>query len=132
MPFAPFLLAQAVRLNKATAPISRSAPRRIVPLISVVLILFMVFLPRHELQFQWSLLRPKNLDFRYMLQCSRKRALFIAEFVAEAISKGATLHIDGHPDYHLLEIGSVILIVTALADLTTLAFEVERSGVEED
>jgi hypothetical protein len=54
-----------------------------------------VFLPRHELQFQWSLLRPKNLDFRYMLQCSRKRALFIAEFVAEAISKGATLHIDG-------------------------------------
>ena len=44
----------------------------------------------------------------------------------------ATLHIDGHPDYHLLEIGSVILIVTALADLTTLAFEVERSGVEKD
>src|ERR1700675_7340 len=44
----------------------------------------------------------------------------------------ATLHIDGHPDYHLLEIGSVILIVTALAYLTTLAFEVERSGVEKD
>jgi hypothetical protein len=44
----------------------------------------------------------------------------------------ATLHIDGHPDHHLLEIGSVILIVTALAYLTTLAFEVERSGVEKD
>src|SRR5580693_3992641 len=44
----------------------------------------------------------------------------------------ATFHIDGHPDHHLLEIGSVVLIVTALADLSALAFKVERSGVEKD
>ena len=44
----------------------------------------------------------------------------------------ATLHVDGHSDHHLLEIGPVILIVSALADLSTLAFKVERSGVEKD
>jgi hypothetical protein len=44
----------------------------------------------------------------------------------------ATFHIDSHPDHHLLEIGSVILIMTAFADLSTLAFKVERSGVEKD
>jgi hypothetical protein len=41
----------------------------------------------------------------------------------------ATLNIHCHADHHLFEIGSVILIVTAFADLSTLAFKVERSGV---
>jgi hypothetical protein len=45
----------------------------------------------HGSQFQWSVLRPKNLDFRYILQWSRKHALFMAEFVAEAILK-CTIH----------------------------------------
>ena len=44
----------------------------------------------------------------------------------------ATFHIDSHPDHHLLEIGSVILIVTAFTYLSALAFKVERSGVEKD
>src|SRR5260370_31178719 len=36
---------------------------------------------------QWFVLRPKNLGFRYILRRWRKHALFMAEFVAEAISK---------------------------------------------
>ena len=45
----------------------------------------------------------------------------------------ATLYIHGHAYDHLLEIGSVTLIVTALVDrLSTTAFKVERSGVEKD
>src|SRR6266446_16387 len=45
----------------------------------------------------------------------------------------ATLHIHCHAYHHLLEIGPVILIVTALTDrLSTLALKVERSGVEKD
>ena len=45
----------------------------------------------------------------------------------------ATLHVHGHAYNHLLEIGSVILSVTALADrLSASAFKVERSGVEKD
>src|SRR6516162_1862851 len=41
--------------------------------------------------FPWSALRPKNPDFRYILRLSRKQLLFMAEFVAEAISK-CTIH----------------------------------------
>ena len=38
-----------------------------------------------------------------------------------------------HAFHHLLEIGSVILIVTALADrFSTAAFKVKGSGVEKD
>jgi hypothetical protein len=48
------------------------------------------------------------------------------------IGPSVTFHIDGHPDHYLLEIGSVILIVTAFADLSALAFKVERSGGEKD
>jgi hypothetical protein len=33
-------------------------------------------------QFPWSVLRPKNPDFRYTIQGSRKQALFMAEFVS--------------------------------------------------
>src|SRR5215472_9522814 len=43
------------------------------------------------------------------------------------------LHIHGQAYDHLLEIGSVILSVTALADgLSAAAFKVERSGVKKD
>src|SRR5262249_35565906 len=45
----------------------------------------------------------------------------------------AAFHIHCHTYDHLFEIGSVILIVTALADgLSTAAFKIERSGVEKD
>jgi hypothetical protein len=44
-----------------------------------------------------------------------------------------TLYVQGHAHDHLLEIGSVIFTVTALANgLSTAAFKVERSGVEKN
>jgi len=39
-----------------------------------------------SMQFQWSVLRSKNLGFCYILRWWRKHVLFMAEFVAEAIT----------------------------------------------